>query len=62
MYTYSTCSDLGKAEDDIFRSRHQKDLEFKERQRFKRQKTEDYSRPQFLPGGQFAPVVRKVYQ
>lgn len=52
-------SELGKAEDAIFKQRQQNELRFKQIQKNrKRQEAISYAKPKFLPGGQFAPMVK----
>jgi 5'-3' exoribonuclease 2 len=58
-------SDLGDVEDEIFKSRQQNELRFKERMKHQKRRkmfeqqanSNCYSRPAYIPQGQFAPVV-----
>lgn len=54
---------LGKAEDEIFKVRQQKDIQFKAREKAKRQRTEEFDRRRrpnwsMLRNTQFEPTVR----
>jgi len=58
-------SDLGEVEDSIFKNRQQNEVRFKERQKQQKRRkffesqanSNCHSRPSYIPGGQFAPVV-----
>lgn len=53
-------SDLGDAEDEIFKKRQQNELAFKQREKDKKRRHEIISnfKPKWIPAGQFAPTVR----
>lgn len=59
-------SDLGEVEDQIFKSRQQNEQRFKDRMKAQKRRKQweqqansnCYSRPAYIPHGQFAPVVR----
>lgn len=52
-------SDLGDAEDEIFKKRQQNELAFKQREKDKKRRNEIISnfKPKWIPTGQFAPNV-----
>lgn len=54
-------SELGKAEDEIFKTRQQKELQFKAREKAKRRRTDAFNeyRPNFklVKDTQFGPMV-----
>lgn len=52
-------SDLGNMEDEIFKKRQQNELAFKQREKNKKRRMEAISnfKPQWVPAGQFAPIV-----
>lgn len=54
-------SELGEAEDEIFKRRQQNELNFKRRMKEKKKRmkmeAESESRPAWTPGGQFAPIA-----
>lgn len=53
-------SDLGDMEDEIFKQRQQNELAFKQREKYKKRRSEIISnfKPKWIPTGQFAPTVR----
>jgi len=53
-------SELGDAEDEIFKKRQQNELAFKQREKNKKKRHEIISnfKPKWIPAGQFAPIVR----
>lgn len=55
-------SDLGDAEDEIFKKRQQNELAFKQREKDKKRRNEIISnfKPKWIPTGQFAPTVREI--
>ncbi len=54
--------ELGKVEDQIFKDRQRRDLEFKERNKAKRRRDriESDRAPKWVPQGQFAPQVKRA--
>jgi len=56
-------SELGDAEDEIFKKRQQNELAFKQREKNKKKRHEIISnfKPKWIPSGQFAPIVRFYY-
>jgi len=46
---------LGEVEDAIFKKRREDELEFRQRQKAKRQRQDNYTAPKWVPQGQFAP-------
>lgn len=48
-------SRLGEVEDGIFKKRREDELEFRQRQKAKRQRQDNYNAPKWVPRGQFAP-------
>jgi 5'-3' exonuclease len=55
-------NELGKAEDEIFKTRQQKELQFKAREKAKRRRTDGYNQHKpnwdLVKNTQFAPTVR----
>lgn len=56
-------SDLGDAEDEIFKKRQENELAFKQREKDKKRRNEIISnfKPKWIPTGQFAPNVSSIY-
>ena len=48
---------LGEVEDGIFKKRREDELQFRQRQKAKRQKQNNYAAPKWVPQGQFAPQL-----
>lgn len=56
-------SDLGVVEDEIFKKRHQTELHFKSRDKFRRQQAKRFKKdpkPARILDGQYAPMVRII--
>jgi 5'-3' exoribonuclease 2 len=51
--------ELGRVEDNIFRDRQRRELDFKARNKAKRRREalESHAQPKWIPQGQFAPMV-----
>ncbi|XP_074643566.1 5'-3' exoribonuclease 2-like [Tubulanus polymorphus] len=48
-------SGLGEVEDEIFKKRRQTELDFRRRDKEKKRRNNQYGRPSFMSGGQYAP-------